>query len=101
MEKLTANTFEEKIASGVVLVDFFADWCGPCKMMAPVLEEIANEREDVHIYKVNVDEEGSLAQQFNVMSIPTLVLFKDGKAVATTMGFNPKPAVEAFIQKAL
>lgn len=101
MENLNSKVFEEKIASGVVLVDFFADWCGPCKMMAPVLEEIANERKDVSIYKVNVDEEGALAQQFNVMSIPTLIVFKDGKPVANAVGFNPKPAVESLIKKAL
>ncbi|MDI9519320.1 MAG: thioredoxin [Bacillota bacterium] len=74
-----------------VLVDFYADWCGPCKMIAPVLEEVAKEVPDVKIAKVNVDSLGELAQRYGVMSIPTLIAFKDGKAVNQAVGFLPKP----------
>ncbi len=101
MEKLTVNNFNEVISEGVTLVDFYADWCGPCKMMAPVLEELAIEMADVKFVKVNVDEEGSLAQQFSIMSIPALMVFKDGKVVNSVVGFNPKPMIEKFIKGAL
>ncbi len=101
MEKLTTSNFNEVISEGVTLVDFYADWCGPCKMMGPVLEELATEMTNVKFRKVNVDEEGTLAQQFSVMSIPALMLFKDGKMVNSTVGFNPKPMIEKFVKTAL
>lgn len=85
-----SSNFNETIASGVTLVDFYADWCGPCKMLAPVLEQVDQEVEGVKIVKLNVDESKELAFQYNVMSIPTLILFKDGKQIAQTMGFQPK-----------
>ena len=95
VEKLTLAQFEEKVikADKPVLVDFYADWCGPCKMMAPVLEEISNERDDVAIYKVNVDEDGELAQRFGVMSIPTFISFKDGEMNKKEMGARPKSSI--------
>lgn len=76
-----------------VLLDFYADWCGPCRMVAPILEEIARERSDIKVGKVNVDEQPELASRFGVMSIPTLVVMKDGKIVNQAMGARPKNAI--------
>lgn len=101
MEKLTTVNFDEKIKDGLVLVDFYADWCGPCKMMGPVLEEVDKEMDGVAIYKVNVDEQGALAQRFGVMSIPTLVLFKNGEKLGQKVGFNPKPMLVDFIKQGM
>ncbi len=99
MKQATELNFEELTKDGLVLVDFYADWCGPCKMIAPVLEEIDNEEQDLNIVKVNVDEQGALAQQYGVMSIPTLVLFKDGQKVDQLVGFVPKPNLIDFYSK--
>lgn len=99
MKIVKTNEFDDVVKEGVVLVDFFADWCGPCKMIAPILTELSTELEgSAQIVKVNVDEEGSLAQRFDVMSIPTLILFKDGKPVDRKTGFLPKPELEKFIK---
>jgi len=76
-----------------VLVDFFATWCGPCKMIAPTLEQIAGEREDFKICKVDVDQLPAVAAQYKIMSIPTLIVFKDGKAGSPAMGARPKQAI--------
>lgn len=84
-----------------IVVDFYADWCGPCKMIAPILKEVQEElKDDVTIIKVDVDADGELAQKFDVMSIPTMILFKDGKPVNRRAGFMPKPEVIKFIQEA-
>lgn len=99
MKQATELNFEELTKDGLVLVDFYADWCGPCKMIAPVLEEIDNEDQDVNIVKVNVDEQGVLAQRYGVMSIPTLVLFKDGQKVDQLVGFVPKPNLIDFYSR--
>ena len=81
-----------------VLLDFWADWCGPCRMLAPILDDVAEERENIKVVKVNVDEEPELASQFQVMSIPTLFLLKDGNVVAQSMGVKPKAQVLAMLE---
>ena len=80
-----------------VLLDFWAPWCGPCRMVGPILEEIAGERSDIKIGKINVDEQPELASQFRVMSIPTLIVIKDGKIVNQSMGAKPKNTILAML----
>ena len=93
--KITGSNFEAEVLKSdkTVLLDFWASWCGPCKMLSPVVDQIADENPDVKVGKVNVDEEMDLARQFNVMSIPTLVVFKDGKQVNQSVGVQPKEAI--------
>lgn len=96
------NTFDDAVKEGVVLVDFFADWCGPCKMLSPVLDELAEDLEGkATIVKVNVDKDNALAAKYQVSSIPSLKLFKDGKIVDETMGFQPKAKLAELVNKAL
>lgn len=99
---ITTNEFDDAVKEGVVLVDFYADWCGPCKMLSPVLDELAEDvREKATVVKVNVDTESALAQKYQVSSIPSLKLFKDGEIVEETMGFQPKAKLAEMIEKAL
>lgn len=91
------SNFQEMTGKGLVLVDFFATWCGPCRMLGPVLEDMANDRDSIDIVKVDIDESMNLARQFGIMSVPTLILFKDGKVVAKTSGFQPKESIQQFI----
>lgn len=91
------SNFQEMTGKGLVLVDFFATWCGPCRMLGPVLEDMANDRDSIDIVKVDIDESMNLARQFGIMSVPTLVLFKDGQVVAKTGGFQPKESIQQFI----
>ena len=100
--ELTDSNFKGEIESGLTLVDFWAPWCGPCRMIAPVVEEIASQYEGkVKVGKVNVDDNQQTAMQFRVMSIPTLILFKDGQPVEGVVGAQPKRAFEALLDKHL
>lgn len=101
MEIINSENFVEKTSAGVVLVDFYADWCGPCKMIAPILEEIANEMTDVTIVKVDVDASGDIAAKYQVQSIPNLVIFKDGNAVDQIVGFTSKSNIVKHLQAQL
>ena len=97
---LTNDNFDEKTAQGTVLVDFWASWCGPCMMLAPLLEEIAAEKAgSLTVGKVNVDEQPALARRFGVSSIPTLVLMKDGRPVSQTVGYMPKQELLRFAEQ--
>ena len=95
VQKLNQNNFNNAIANGTTLVDFYADWCGPCRMVSPIVDEIAEERRDITVGKVNVDDENALAMKYGVMSIPTLIVFKDGKEAARIVGVRPKAAILA------
>ncbi|MCI8801286.1 thioredoxin [Acetatifactor muris] len=97
--KVDKNNFQSEVMNSdkPVLVDFWAPWCGPCRMVGPVVEEIAGERSDIKVCKVNVDEQPELAGQFGIMSIPTLMVIKGGKIVAQAMGARPKSAILAML----
>lgn len=98
---ITKENFDELIMNigKPVLLDFWAPWCGPCQQVGPIVEQIAEEREDIIVGKVNVDEEMSLAQRFRVMSIPTLVVFKGGEVSAKAVGFRTREEILALIAK--
>ncbi len=100
LKELTTSEFDAFISSSEtpILVDFWAEWCGPCRLVAPVLEEISNERSDVTIVEVNVDNEPELAGRFNVQAIPTLILFKKGEIAQRIMGAKPKMALLADLE---
>lgn len=104
MEIVIANEkeFESIIEKGVSLIDFYATWCGPCKMLAPFIEEIAEDFEGkVNVCKVDVDQVESLAYKYNVRSIPTLIYFKDGKLIEVNVGFQDKKTIEEKLNKLL
>lgn len=100
LKKLNNHNFQNEIIenTGIALVDFYADWCGPCKMLSPIIDEIAEERTDITVGKVNVDENNSLAAKYNVMSIPTMIIFKNGKEQARVIGVRPKEDILAELQ---
>ena len=95
VQKLNQNNFQNAIANGTALVDFYADWCGPCRMVSPIVDEIAEERSDITVGKVNVDDESALAMKYGVMSIPTLIVFQDGQEKTRIVGARPKAAILA------
>ena len=100
-EAITAETFDKVLADSAkpVLVDFWASWCGPCRALGPTVEAVGKELEDrMDVYQCNVDEEESLATRFHIVSIPTLILFKDGKPVHTLVGNMPKASLESELE---
>ncbi len=99
VKTITKDNFDAEVLSSdrPVLVDFWAEWCMPCRMLSPVVDEVANENTSVSVGKINVDEQPELAAQFGVMSIPTLIVFKNGEAVQRSVGVIPKAQVEALV----
>lgn len=96
---ITKENFDREVlkAESTVLIDFWATWCGPCRMLSPIVDEVASEHPDVKVGKINVDEQPELAQQFGIMSIPTLLVFKNGEKVQESVGLIPKEKVESLI----
>lgn len=100
LQEINDSNFKEETSQGLVLVDFWAEWCGPCRMVAPVLEELSKEYQSkLSIKKLNVDENHLSAQMFGVQSIPTMILFKDGKVVDKIIGALPKTQIKNFIDR--
>ncbi len=99
--ELTDANFKQEISEGLTLVDFWAPWCGPCRVIAPALEEIDEERDDVRIVKLNVDDNQQTAARYNVLSIPTLILFRNGEVAKQIVGAMPKKRLVQEIEPAL
>ena len=95
---INSNEFNNTVESGVVVVDFFATWCGPCKMLSPVIDELSGELENVNFVKVDIDQSMDLAQKFKIVSVPTLKVFKNGEEVDTLMGFMPKDVLKSKVE---
>ena len=100
MRNINTREFNSEVLNqrGVVIVDFYATWCGPCKMLTPVLESIDNEMENIKVVKVDIDESRRLAMNYGIQSVPTIKIFKDGREVVTRVGFQPKETLENIIQ---
>ncbi|MCP5492411.1 MAG: thioredoxin [Chlamydiales bacterium] len=102
MDQFTDENFEDKIKQGVTLIDFYADWCGPCRMLTPVLEEVASEMQGkANFAKLDIDQNQKVAGQYQVTSVPTLILFKDGKEVNRLVGLRDAEAIKHFVGGAL
>ena len=95
----TEENFNDLIHKDIVLVDFFATWCGPCKMLSSVLEELANDRADINIVKIDVDKCDTLAKNYGIMSVPTLILFKNGSLISKKSGYMPKEQISSWIEE--
>lgn len=95
LKKLNNQNFENEVLNqeGITLVDFYAEWCAPCKMLSPIMDEIANENNDINVGKVNIDESNDLAAQYNIFSVPTIIVFKDGKPQTRLSGYRPKKEI--------
>ena len=101
MKIVNEAEFDEIIKQGITLVDFYADWCGPCKMLSPILEELDSEYSNVTFVKVNCDNDIHLAERYGIMSIPAIYMFKDGNILANTGGYRPKVDMKKFIDDSL
>ena len=99
--ELDSKTFKAHIAKGWALVDFWAPWCGPCRMLGPVIEELGKEMKDLKVGKVNVDEQDELATQFSVSSIPTIIIFHDGEVADQRVGAGTKSSIKSWIDQAM
>ena len=98
IKEIINNDLDSEISEGLVLVDFYATWCGPCKMMHPVIDSVVKENSNLKVLKVDVDQNEELARIYGVMSIPTLILFKDGNMVEKKLGFTPKEIINNWIR---
>ncbi|MBE6092441.1 MAG: thioredoxin [Selenomonas ruminantium] len=96
---ITKDNFKSEVLDykGTVLVDFWADWCGPCRMLSPIVDEVATENPSIKVGKINVDEQQELSAQFSIMSIPTLLVFRDGKKISESIGLIPKEQIEKML----
>ncbi|MBO5649967.1 MAG: thioredoxin [Selenomonas sp.] len=96
---ITKDNFKAEVLDykGTVLVDFWADWCGPCRMLSPIVDEVATENPGIKVGKINVDEQQELSAQFGIMSIPTLLVFRDGKKISESIGLIPKEQIEKML----
>jgi len=98
---INSNEFNSEVinSNGVVLVDFSAEWCGPCKMLAPIIDELSNEMEGKNkVFKIDVDQSGDIAQKYNVMNVPTVMIFKNGEVVEKVVGFQPKEVLKSKLE---
>lgn len=103
VKEITTQEFNEKVINSAkpALVDFWASWCGPCRMLSPLVDSVSEQYDNVDFYKVNVDEEPELAQQFGIMSIPTLIMFKNGEMFDQSVGVAPEAELKAFVERAV
>ena len=101
MKNINKDEFDAIISNGLILVDFYADWCGPCKMLSPILEDLDNEYPDINFVKVNVDDNMEIADRYTIMSIPMVFIFKDGEIISKMVGYQPKDGVKKFIDNTI